>query len=45
MPLEIAASTLSLGTPGDDVARVHQALQALGRRVRLGDMVARLLGT
>ena len=34
MTLEIFASQLSLGTGGDDVARVHQAMQALGRSVR-----------
>ena len=33
MTLQISATQLSFGTQGDDVARVQQALQALGREV------------
>ena len=33
MILEISSIQLSEGTQGDDVVRVHQAIQALGRSV------------
>lgn len=44
MKLEISASQLSFGTQGDDVARVHQAMQALGRSVPASEAKTRMLG-
>ncbi len=44
MKLEIFVSRLSLGAQGDDVARVHQALQALGRSVPPAEVRNRVLG-
>jgi peptidoglycan hydrolase-like protein with peptidoglycan-binding domain len=44
MTLEIAAGTVSFGIQGDDVARVQQALQALGRDIPLSESEARVLG-
>jgi len=41
MNLEISASQLSLGTVGDDVACVHQAMQALGRSVPVSETASR----
>lgn len=43
MNLQISTSQLSFGTQGDDVARVHQALQALGRIVPAAE-VNRVIG-
>jgi peptidoglycan hydrolase-like protein with peptidoglycan-binding domain len=37
MTLQISATQLSFGTQGDDVARVQQALQALGRDLPLAE--------
>ena len=44
MTLEISASQLSFGTQGDDVARVHQALQTLGRSVPVAETANRVMG-
>ncbi len=44
MILQISASQLSFGTQGDDVARVHQAMQALGRSVPVAETASRVLG-
>ena len=44
MNLQISVSQLSLGTQGDDVARVHQALQKLGRTVPVDETANRILG-
>jgi peptidoglycan hydrolase-like protein with peptidoglycan-binding domain len=44
MTLEIAASEVSLGMQGDDVARIHHALQALGRSVPVSEIASRVLG-
>ncbi len=44
MTLEISASRLSFGMQGDDVARVHQALQALARSVPVSETADRVLG-
>jgi hypothetical protein len=44
MLLDISASQLSLGTNGDDVTRVHRALQSLGRVVPGTETTARVLG-
>src|SRR5215212_332467 len=44
MTLEISASQLSFGTQGDDVARVHQALGALGRSVPVAETANRVMG-
>ena len=44
MVLEIASPQLSLGAQGDDVARVHRALVALGRNVPRAEIVNRVLG-
>src|SRR5215210_2309211 len=44
MILQISTSQLSFGTQGDDVARVHQALQTLGRSVPVAETANRVLG-
>ncbi len=44
MILQISTSQLSFGTRGDDVARVHQAMQALGRSVPVAETASRVLG-
>ena len=44
MILEISVSQRSLGAKGDDVTRVHRALQALGRDVPRTETTARVLG-
>lgn len=44
MKLEIAATQLSLGLQGDDVASLHQALLALGRDVPLAESDRRVVG-
>ena len=44
MPLQISTSQLSFGMQGDDVARVHQALQALGRDIPLTETANRVIG-
>src|SRR5215212_1465511 len=44
MILRISTSQLSFGTQGDDVARVHQAIQALGRSVPVPERANRVLG-
>jgi len=45
MILEISAPQLSHGTQGDDVVRVHRALQALSRSVPVPETANRVLGT
>ena len=44
MTLEISASQLSFGTQGDDVARVHQAMQVLGRSIPVSETADRFPG-
>lgn len=44
MVLEIASAQLSLGAQGDDVARVHRALQTLGRNVPASEIASHVLG-
>jgi peptidoglycan hydrolase-like protein with peptidoglycan-binding domain len=44
MNLEISANQLSFGTQGDDVARVHRALQALGRDLSTVEIADRVFG-
>jgi peptidoglycan hydrolase-like protein with peptidoglycan-binding domain len=44
MSLEIFARQLSFGMQGDDVARVHQALQALGRDIPVAETASRVMG-
>ena len=44
MNLQISVSQLSFGTKGDDVARVHQALLALGRDIPATELKSRALG-
>jgi hypothetical protein len=44
MRLEISARQLSLGAQGDDVARVHRAIQALGRSIPISEAETRVLG-
>ena len=44
MILEISAVQLSFGTQGDDVARVHQAIQALGRDIPIAERAKCALG-
>ncbi len=44
MPLDISVSHLSLGAQGDDVVRLHRALQALGRAVPVSETRPRALG-
>jgi peptidoglycan hydrolase-like protein with peptidoglycan-binding domain len=44
MALEIAAGTASFGMRGDDVARVQQALQVLGRDIPRSELEERVLG-
>jgi hypothetical protein len=39
MILQISTGQLSLGTQGDDVARVHQAFDALGRSVPVAEVL------
>ena len=43
MTLQISASQLSFGAQGDDVARVHQAMQVLGRRISVSETADRVL--
>src|SRR5215210_4529526 len=45
MILQISTSQLSFGTQGDDVARVHRAMQALGRSVPVAETASRVLGS
>lgn len=45
MTLGISKNRLSLGMQGDDVARVQQALQALGRKIPRGESANRIMGT
>ena len=45
MTLEIFASQLSLWTQGDDVTRIQQPMQALGRSVPVSETASRGLGT
>lgn len=42
MILEVSASQLSLGTVGDDVARVHRAMQGIGRSVPVSETASRV---
>ena len=44
MRLEISANQLSLGAQGDDVVRVHRAIQALARSVPVSEANTRVLG-
>lgn len=44
MTLEISVNWLLLGTGGDDAARVHQAMQALGRGVLVSETASQVLG-
>src|SRR5215471_14007791 len=44
MKLEISATHLSLGSQSDDVARVQQALQALGRNIPADETGGRVFG-
>jgi hypothetical protein len=44
MTLEIFASQLSLGTQDDDIAPVHQAMQALGLNAPISETASRVLG-
>jgi peptidoglycan hydrolase-like protein with peptidoglycan-binding domain len=44
MKLEIVAAQLSLGLQGDDVARLHQMLLALGRDIPLGETDKQVVG-
>ena len=44
MTLNISKSCLSLGMRGDDVVRVQQALQILGRDVPRAEMANRVMG-
>jgi hypothetical protein len=45
MILQISSTPLSLGMQGDDVARVHQALQVLGRDIPVAETADRVMGT
>jgi len=45
MTLIISATSVSFGMKGDDVARIHQALQALGRDVHIGESASAVMGT
>jgi hypothetical protein len=42
MNLQIASSPISFGMQGDDVARVQQALQALGREIPPTEIASRV---
>lgn len=44
MKLEISAAQLSLGLQGDDVARLHQSLLALGRDIPLAETDKQVVG-
>jgi hypothetical protein len=44
MTLVVSTSQLSLGAQGDNVARVHQALQALGTDLPLAETANRIMG-
>ncbi len=44
MILQISSTQLSPGMQSDDVARVQQALQALGRGVPADETTSRVLG-
>ena len=44
MKLEISATQVSFGMQGDDVVRVHQAMQVLGRSVPVSEVKTRVLG-
>ena len=44
MKLEISATQVSFGAQGDDVVRVHQAMQVLGRSVPVSEAKTRVLG-
>ena len=44
MQLTISSTQLSFGTQGDDVARLHQALRALGRTIPLSEVSPPIMG-